>query len=653
MALILAQMLAKPTLEICVSGLITILPTLCASTQLLVEAFGPSARHAIRPRRLIMAVGVFFVAGSIIVHAIPGTRVSTRSGEHIHDLQQVEPTSPHQFALSGVHPIKYLMDNAETQFAELRSRQSRTLAEAVAEYGRRYQLPPPPGFDRWFEFAAKRGVQLIDEFDTIHDSFLPFWALKPSTIRTRVTEALGFENNGLIALLIRDGRAIKIQGGPDWQRSALVGMIKEFVHFLPDMDIAFNVHDEPRIVVPHDELTRMVNVAVKEAIPTVLANSNLRNSFSERPEDMSSGKIIKEAKVSRFNEYAHQNTWGPCRLSCSPDSASRAIEDNVSDNYTSYALGELGFIYNHTAFSDICNSPSFRRSYGFFDRPNAFKISHELIPIFSQSKISSFQDILYPSPWYWSGTVSTDDLGMSHMKAQVEYMKNKDMPWSQKEDKFWWRGSTTGGFSRAGGWRRQHRQIFVAHINALDDAKIMIHQGIDSTPAWKVGETHRQTYSNLMDIRFSGVGQCDPGDCDAQKEFFSLAGGVDMQEAWRYKYLLDIDGNAFSGRFYAFLQSNSLVYKVAIFREWHQEWLKPWLHYIPLSLKGGEHVEGVRYFAEEAEGQEQGPKLAQAGQDWANKALRSVDFEVWMFRLLLEYGRIIDDKRDSIGFTIA
>jgi Arabidopsis thaliana protein of unknown function (DUF821). len=99
---------------------------------------------------------------------------------------------------------------------------------------------------------------------------------------------------------------------------------------------------------------------------------------------------------------------------------------------------------------------------------------------------------------------------------------------------------------------------------------------------------------------------------------------------------VDIDGNAFSGRYYAFMLSNSLVYKLAVFREWHDEWLKPWVHYVPLSSKGDEYVESVRYFIAEDEGKIQGPRLAKQGKEWAQKALRKIDFEAFLFRLLLE-----------------
>lgn len=66
------------------------------------------------------------------------------------------------------------------------------------------------------------------------------------------------------------------------------------------------------------------------------------------------------------------------------------------------------------------------------------------------------------------------------------------------------------------------------------------------------------------------------------------------------------------------------------------DWLKPWVHYIPISLKGDEWLESVRYFASEQSGKEQGPRLAKQGTEWAKKALRNEDFEVWFFRLLLE-----------------
>ncbi|KAK4917558.1 hypothetical protein LTR28_013270 [Elasticomyces elasticus] len=92
---------------------------------------------------------------------------------------------------------------------------------------------------------------------------------------------------------------------------------------------------------------------------------------------------------------------------------------------------------------------------------------------------------------------------------------------------------------------------------------------------------------------------------------------------------------------------------MAVFREWHEEWVRPWVHYIPLSLRGDDALEAVRYFSGEAEGRVQAVRMAEAGREWANKALRNEDFEVWFFRLLLEYARVIDDERETIGYGIS
>ena len=539
------------------------------------------------------------------------------------------------------HPISRLVSQAENAFKVFQARQSTSLKDAVTEYRRRYRAPPPPNFDKWYKYAKKRGIQVIDDYDAIYHSLLPFWALEPSVIRERTREVIGFDN-AMIALMIRDGKVVNIESGGDgaaWHRDAIRDMLKGFVEYLPDMDLAFNVHDEPRVVLQHDDLARYVQIATNVSIPLAYNNAQLSNKWSSRPADLSDGTRLKEYKTTRFNRFAHQPTWTSSRLSCSPESAARSLSEMPEDNFAAYTTFPLGFVENTTAFSDICNSPSLQHSFGFFERPNAFDITHDLFPIFSQSKISSFQDIVYPSPWYWAGRV-----GYNHWN---------DHNWSRKNNSLYWRGTTTGGFSRDGGWRRQHRQQFVQKVNALDKALRLEHNGKpEPEGAWVQKEISPQDMKERFDIHFTGIGQCDPGDCDAQREYFELAEPVDMSAAYQYKYLLDMDGNAFSGRYYAFLLSRSLVYKLAIFREWHDDWLRPWLHYIPLSWRGDEYVESVRYFDQEELGRVQAKKIADQGREWAGKVLRNEDLEVWFFRLLLEYGRLVDDDRYKIGFGV-
>ena len=542
---------------------------------------------------------------------------------------------------STTHPIHTLITEAESAFQTVKARQSRSLAGAVAEYRRRYKIPPPPHFDKWYNFAKRRNVELIDEYDTIYSALLPFWALKPSTIRERVREAIGYDN-ALISVMIRNGKVAKMEGGGEmyqWHREATPVMLANFIKYLPDMDLAFNIRDEPRVVLQADALARYVALG-RENMTKAYNVGSPRNDFSPRSEDLGDGMRIKDYRTTRFNEFAHQATWSNSRLSCPLDSPARSCLDSADcrDNITAYSDQPLGFIRNTTAFSDICNSPSLEKTFGFFDRPNAFDVTHDLIPIFSQSKVSSFQDILYPSPWYFMD--------------RVKYSSERDIPWSEKKGNMYWRGSTTGGFSRDGGWRRQHRQQFLMHIQPQAKNQALRYDNTTTPGIWEVSDIPMHEATQFFDVKFTFIGQCDPGDCDAQREYFGTVEPVDMFEAFASRYLLDIDGNAFSGRYYAWLQSNSLVYKLAVFREWHDEWLKAWVHYIPLGLGGKEYVESVRYFEEEEGGKVEGQRLAQKGQEWANKVLRKEDLEVWYFRLLLEYARVVDDGREVIGFGV-
>jgi hypothetical protein len=604
-------------------------------------------RATLRTKRSVLFVAIVSFGLLLLRYASSSQHVTldSRSMSAFNVFAPDTPLAPIPVDITKGHPAQQLINSAEKEFETQLKKQSRSLDEAVREYRRRNAIAPPPHFDKWYEFATRNNVQLIDEFDTITQSLMPFWAIKPSTIRARVKLALaGHEENALVAMMIRDGNVVKIENGQEWQQQATVGMMKEFVQYLPDMDLAFNIHDEPRVVVPDDELASLVAQAQNNSMSAAKKTEIPRNSFSPRPSDLGDGKRFDEATTSRFNRFAHQQTWTHARLSCPISSQARSHDDQASDNLTSYATAPLNYVYNHTAFSDICNSPSLASRFGFFERPNAFNIIHELTPIFSQSKISSFQDILYPSPWYWFGRVGYDAW--------------HDTTWENKTNSLYWRGSTTGGFSRNGGWRRQHRQHVVKRLNSLDEAKIVVNKGDDAKPSYELEHIPRTDLANLIDVKFSHIGQCDPGDCRAQEEFFEVVDRVDGQDAWYFKHLLDMDGNAFSGRFYAFLKSKSLTYKMAIFREWHQEWLKPWVHYIPLSLIGDEHLDLVRWFGGgeqvpkatttkgdrgankggngDSTGEKKAREIAQRSTDWAGKVLRNVDFEVWFFRLLLE-----------------
>ena len=521
-----------------------------------------------------------------------------------------------------VHPINHLITNGRSAFAEIELRQSRSLKDAVDEYRRRYVIDPPPYFDKWYDFAVEHGVPLIDEYDTINELLLPFWAFSPSALRAKARKGLGADDF-VTGLFVRGGTVKSMDRGPEWKISAIQEAVATFASFLPDMDLMFNLHDEPRVVIPHDDLARLLARAQTVRGSTVTGGPPLRNSWSASPADLNDG-FIEPYDASPFNEYAHQFTWTVSRSSCPSTSPARSLnyEDQpMDDNVAGYTAAPLNFVQNRTAFTEICNSPSLEQKYGFFNKPNAWSVTHELLPIFSPSKISSFQDILFPAAWYLAEKVSLDD--------------EKDRLWEAKDDAVYWRGSTTSGYSDNGTWRRQHRQRFVEQIEQPGSAQILVqHEGAD-TP-WVPKDVDRELFRHLYDVHFSSIGQCSPEDCASQEGFFDVRPMDDFQKASQYKFLLDIDGNAFSGRFYAFLRSRSLTLKLALFREWHEEFISPWAHYIPLGLDGSDHLEIVRFLTEEEVGKKLAQEVANESRDWAGRALRQVDMQAWMFRLLLE-----------------
>ena len=90
-----------------------------------------------------------------------------------------------------IHPIPRLMANAQAKFKKMIAGQSKTLANAVKEYKRRYGRNPPKGFDEWFEFAKENGAKIIDEYDQVVRDLEPFWGMSGEELRRRAIQVEG------------------------------------------------------------------------------------------------------------------------------------------------------------------------------------------------------------------------------------------------------------------------------------------------------------------------------------------------------------------------------------------------------------------------------------------------------------------------------
>ena len=277
------------------------------------------------------------------------------------------------------------------------------------------------------------------------------------------------------------------------------------------------------------------------------------------------------------------------------------------------------------------------------------------MPVFSQSKPHGFADILYPSPWNYLDKVKYAPLNTTD-----------DPPFRKKKNILYWRGATSEGVSTDGTWKGMARQRFVHLANKNSSAwttevPVLL-------PSLKKKSKFSYQYlspkdileypslapTNLStDVAFvDRIVRCRGVDCDIQAREFTLVPPVDFQFHWQHRFLLDLDGAGFSGRFLPFLFSRSLPFKVGIMREWWEGRITAWKHFVPLDIRGTGLWSTLAYFGEAGKGEEEAERIAEEGRRWSQKVLRKEDMEVYFFRLLLEWGRLVDDARGEIGFTL-
>ncbi|KAL9137402.1 MAG: hypothetical protein Q9175_001387 [Cornicularia normoerica] len=115
------------------------------------------------------------------------------------------------------------------------------------------------------------------------------------------------------------------------------------------------------------------------------------------------------------------------------------------------------------------------------------------------------------------------------------------------------------------------------------------------------------------------------------------------------RFAFDIDGDTYTERFRRYLQSRNTVVKMTIFQEWPDDFVVPWVHYVPITLGKKELPGTLRIFVETEKGQEIGEAIAEEGRKWVQEVWRSVDMKIALFMILLEYGRLWGPDRDKTG----
>lgn len=548
------------------------------------------------------------------------------------------------------HPITELIAEGHTAQDNLLRRQSKDLRTAAQEYRLRRGRHPPPGFDAWFRYAQDHDAIIVESFfDRIHHDINPFWALDPNVTAERAS-------SWRHVVRVRNGTATGVgntEGRVPWLK-LWTALVNESAPFLPDVDMPINYMDEPRIMVPWDEIDKYL--AKEQAMRSLLPKEKVVKEYS--------GRADIDARRNSTQTYEPEWIKGPkywelVRPACAPTSPSRdvpAISD--LDGPPTVPKGwnpefwHRGYVQNVTASMDPCIQPHLREMHASFVEPVSLSTTKELIPLFGGCKLPINNEILIPGAMY----LTNDPMYSGGETHGPE--------WDKKNDSIVWRGVASGGRNREENWYYFQRHRLVQMLNGTTVAGIESGEE-ERAPSFEMPPT--ETYGALLSQDGGSVGSwlknhsdagfiellCHPGEsnCAYVRPYLHKVEGIPMVEQYKSKFMPDVDGNSFSARYRGFLLSTSLPIKATVYAEWHDDRLMPWQHYVPMDNTFQDLYGILNFFTKDKKGDDSARYIAEMGRQWAAKVLRREDMLLYVWRLLLEFARVCDERRETLGFV--
>jgi len=199
------------------------------------------------------------------------------------------------------------------------------------------------------------------------------------------------------------------------------------------------------------------------------------------------------------------------------------------------------FIRDHLKAMDLCTHPDSQGLHGFTAWPGPRP--GLLYPLFSFTTSSMHSDLLLPA------------------LEQFDHPVGPLVPWAEMRDKVVWRGSTTGSdltnkhmqaFSQRPRLARLAQGEFTG-AGSTQAVGLSLHDG-DASLDWmrEVVADKAAMAREWLDVKFAGhPAQCgDEEGCAQFKQGFVWGDNMGVEEQNKFKYVLDVDGNGWSGRFH-------------------------------------------------------------------------------------------------------
>ncbi|KAI0422565.1 hypothetical protein F5X98DRAFT_99156 [Xylaria grammica] len=533
---------------------------------------------------------------------------------------------------------------------------STTLKLAAKEYEERHHgRKPPRNFDKWFEFARERKSVVIDRFDQMEKDLLPFWGLRPKDIRDGLEFLKGQPNIGIVR--IADSKVVHNSPADLSHQQILddvVTLISGFAEHLPTMEIAINLQERPRVLVPWNEIHKLRTKASQpgfQLMPGRLGKRDNLDILTE--EDVATKQRTGLSGSAQPYIAAHQFRQLQV-LACPPGSSSRSgVSWDVRDFCASCTSphSKEQFLENWQVALDPCHQPDIFNLHDFHTTPHQFELYQDLLPLFSGSKTASFSDLLIP--------LTRGGLKQDH----------DSKTFNQKQDVVLWQGDVEemprATHEYLHGSHRLRLVHLVQNATAADSIPMLLGIGAGKNSRFRYEDVPTTEGNSILPLQISLSGPaegCRDVNCELMRNEFGLEPPVTEVDG-RYMIVLDTaDGP--SPNLLQVLRSNSVPVLSSIFQQWFTERLMPWVHFIPIDTRYHALHSTMSYFIGlDGRGMLNGRKqitpariedakwIAQQGRKWAEKAIRKEDMEVYLFRLLLEWGRVIDDNRDSASMS--
>ncbi|KAJ7212235.1 glycosyl transferase family 90-domain-containing protein [Mycena pura] len=271
-----------------------------------------------------------------------------------------------------------------------------------------------------------------------------------------------------------------------------------------------------------------------------------------------------------------------------PNSTSAFFKIQSGCNITSKANGFVTDESDHISFLLASSSSDFTTDFW---------------PLLSMTKLSPcFSDILFPAQYYYRTSRWSPKFGANNIA------------WSNKTAQLYWRGSSNGG------------RIFGDNYHAF--------------PRFRLVALARN-HTTLINAKMTSFvnGHCKD-ECNSSRittEYDITGPMAPRREMLKYKYLFDVDGNTFSGRFLGLLRSGSLVFKSTVFEEYFNNWILPYEHYVPVKPDLSDLVQKIEWAIAH---EEEARRIQETGKLFAERVMTDAQNDCYFAAVLLEWARL-------------